>query len=204
MPQCPRNRRMSAVLSWSPALALDVAWGSPCPASLISQSVLKLGSDACFNGGVQFHSGIDADGDAVLAQDEINQTSVVCASASLSSSWTPRRGSLWVGGEPTSVAVAGEFASLARSVALAEPRSEWPHVHPTGEGLRPGASGLLEVFQGEAASRWGRTPPSLVPMLIVSGRSVLSRRVMQGTWRKVVSSVIPPESVMTPRAFFTR
>lgn len=36
-----------------------------------------------------------------------------------------------------------------------------------------------------------------VPMVQVSGRSVLSRRVRQGTCMTVVSSVMPPESVTT-------
>ena len=45
---------------------------------------------------------------------------------------------------------------------------------------------------------------SLVPMVQVSGRSVESRRVMHGMPITVVSSVMPPESVMTPLACFTR
>ena len=43
---------------------------------------------------------------------------------------------------------------------------------------------------------------SFVPFVIVSGRSVLSRRVKHGTPSTVVSSVMPPESVITPRACF--
>jgi hypothetical protein len=45
---------------------------------------------------------------------------------------------------------------------------------------------------------------SLVPIVTVSGRSVLSRKVRQGTPITVVSSVMPPESVITPLACFTR
>ena len=45
---------------------------------------------------------------------------------------------------------------------------------------------------------------SFVPIVMVSGRSVLSRRVRHGTPSTVVSSVMPPESVITPRACFTK
>ena len=42
------------------------------------------------------------------------------------------------------------------------------------------------------------------PIVIVSGRSVLSRSVMQGTPMTVVSSVMPPESVITALLLSTR
>ena len=45
---------------------------------------------------------------------------------------------------------------------------------------------------------------SLVPTVQVSGRSVLSRSVIQGTPITVVSSVIPPESVTTARLCCTK
>ena len=45
---------------------------------------------------------------------------------------------------------------------------------------------------------------SFVPMVMVSGRSVLSRKVKQGTPMTVVSSVIPPESVTTAKERSTR
>jgi len=54
------------------------------------------------------------------------------------------------------------------------------------------------------ASAAGSVPNiSLVPTVTVSGRSVVSRSVMQGTPITVVSSVMPPESVITAFAFFT-
>ena len=42
---------------------------------------------------------------------------------------------------------------------------------------------------------------SLVPICTVSGRSVLSRKVKHGIFNTVVSSEIPPESVITAFAF---
>ena len=45
---------------------------------------------------------------------------------------------------------------------------------------------------------------SLVPTEIVSGRYVFSRNVKHGTPITVVSSVIPPESVITAKDFSTR
>ena len=44
----------------------------------------------------------------------------------------------------------------------------------------------------------------LVPIVVVAGRSVFPRRVRQGTFRTVVSSWIPPESVSTKRALAMR
>ncbi len=47
----------------------------------------------------------------------------------------------------------------------------------------------------------GSTPTMrLVPRVTVMGRSVVSRRVRQGTRKAVVSSWMPPESVRTQRA----
>jgi hypothetical protein len=43
----------------------------------------------------------------------------------------------------------------------------------------------------------------LVPSVIVTGRSVLSRNVMQGMPKIVVSSCTPPESVITKPAVAT-
>ena len=40
----------------------------------------------------------------------------------------------------------------------------------------------------------------LVPSVTVTGRSVFSRKVMQGTPKAVVSSWMPPESLNTIRA----
>src|SRR5690625_2834492 len=73
-------------------------------------------------------------------------------------------------------------------------------------------SGTPPFFQSPANSRSknggiasGSVPTSsLVPMVIVSGLSVLSRSVMQGIPITVVSSVIPPESVRTANEFLTR
>ena len=45
---------------------------------------------------------------------------------------------------------------------------------------------------------------SFVPIFTVSGRSVLSRKVIHGIPITVVSSVMPPESVITAFAFSTR
>ena len=45
---------------------------------------------------------------------------------------------------------------------------------------------------------------SFVPVVTVSGRSVLFLKVMQGTPMTVVSSVMPPESVMTALLLSTR
>src|SRR5690606_30453290 len=62
---------------------------------------------------------------------------------------------------------------------------------------------IIRVRAGAMAA--GSVPiSSLVPTVQVSGRSVLSRRVRHGTPMTVVSSVMPPESVMTPRACLTR
>ena len=47
-------------------------------------------------------------------------------------------------------------------------------------------------------------PNLFVPNVIVSGRSVLSRKVMQGTFMMDASSVIPPESVTTALARSTK
>ena len=52
---------------------------------------------------------------------------------------------------------------------------------------------------------FGFTPNNLfVPISIVSGRSVLSLSVIHGIFMTVVSSVIPPESVMTALALSTK
>lgn len=72
--------------------------------------------------------------------------------------------------------------------------------------------GILPVFHCPAYSRckagWmfiGSVPiSSLVPIVHVSGRSVLFRSVRHGIDMTVVSSVMPPLSVMTARACCTR
>jgi len=57
------------------------------------------------------------------------------------------------------------------------------------------------MYRGISEITSGRSPSSLlVPCVIVTGRSVLSRNVKQGTWRYVVSSWMPPESVNTAAA----
>src|SRR5690606_26303298 len=59
-------------------------------------------------------------------------------------------------------------------------------------GLRSGCASS----SGISRIRAGSSPSSVfVPSLIVTGRSVLSRSVKQGTPSAVVSSWIPPESV---------
>src|SRR4029077_13656385 len=65
------------------------------------------------------------------------------------------------------------------------------------EGAAPGAAsaaGMPAIAAGSSPSR------VLVPARIVTGRSVLARRVKQGTPRYVVSSWMPPESVRTAAA----
>ncbi len=51
--------------------------------SLTVQTQLAMGSAACFNGGVQFDSGLDTDADGILSTTEITETSYVCASGSV-------------------------------------------------------------------------------------------------------------------------
>jgi len=74
------------------------------------------------------------------------------------------------------------------------------------------SGGTLPDFQrpsnrrpSAGASLAGSVPiSSLVPSVTVSGRSVVLRIVMHGTPITVVSSVTPPESVMTAFACLTR
>ncbi len=59
--------------------------------SLTVQTELPAGSAACFNGGVQFDSGLDTNANSVLDADEITETSYVCASSSVNTSKTFNR-----------------------------------------------------------------------------------------------------------------
>lgn len=52
--------------------------GAEGATSLVVQTQLFSGNEACFNGGVQFDSGVDANGDGVLSSDEIAQTTFSC------------------------------------------------------------------------------------------------------------------------------
>src|SRR5262249_10367996 len=63
-------------------------------------------------------------------------------------------------------------------------------------------SALLRRASSNAARMLARSTPAstLVPSLIVTGRSVFSRSVTHATPRAVVSSCSPPESVRTNRA----
>jgi hypothetical protein len=53
---------------------------------LVSQTQLFAGNETCFNGGVQFDSGIDTDGDGVLAASEVTQTTFNCSPTVLNES----------------------------------------------------------------------------------------------------------------------
>lgn len=53
--------------------------GQPGLNSLTQQTSLPVGDTECFSGGLRFDTGLDADADGVLAADEIEQSSVVCA-----------------------------------------------------------------------------------------------------------------------------
>ena len=66
------------------------------------------------------------------------------------------------------------------------------------------AIGLIAVFMSIMFNSKRMVLMSLVPNVIVSGRSVLSLRVIHGTPITVVSSVMPPESVMTALDLSTR
>ncbi len=46
--------------------------------SLVKQTVLSVGSDACPNGGLQVESGVDSDANGELADSEISQTEYLC------------------------------------------------------------------------------------------------------------------------------
>src|ERR1700687_615796 len=59
---------------------------------------------------------------------------------------------------------------------------------------------LTAVFSSARSRVISRPTITLVPIVTVIGRSVFSRSVMQGMPRYVVSSWIPPESVMTAEA----
>ncbi len=64
-----------------------------------------------------------------------------------------------------------------------------------------GLAAAIEHFANAVRMRLGSVPTTLlVPSVTVIGRSVFSRRVMQGTPSAVASSWMPPESVSTRRA----
>ena len=67
-----------------------------------------------------------------------------------------------------------------------------------GAGVAPASDGISSIAAGSVPIR------RLVPCETVTGRSVLSLIVKQGTPRYVVSSWTPPESVITARAFCSR
>jgi len=72
-----------------------------------------------------------------------------------------------------------------------------------------GIAALLPLPRHQARERGtelGRVVPinSFVSTATVSGRSVLSRSLRQRTPTTVVSSAIPPESVIAPFARYTR
>ena len=54
--------------------------------SLVRQLPVGVGDDNCFQGGVRIDSGLDDDGDGVLADDEVDSTSYLCAPTRLNES----------------------------------------------------------------------------------------------------------------------
>src|SRR5439155_516128 len=68
-------------------------------------------------------------------------------------------------------------------------------------GMRPGRPRPASTSRAAETARAGSVPTSwFVPISTVTGRSVFSRSVRQGTPSAVVSSWMPPESVSTRRA----
>ncbi|WJG10509.1 esterase-like activity of phytase family protein [Aliiglaciecola sp. LCG003] len=57
--------------------------GTPGIVSLVRQTTLFSGDAQCFQGGTEIASGLDHDGDAVLADSEVTQSTVLCATTQL-------------------------------------------------------------------------------------------------------------------------
>ena len=105
-----------------------------------------------------------------------------------------RRG--WTTSDQFSIqTVAGEVRPTILSEVLPSQSSGIPPFFHCPSNRRTMCTGM---FAGSVPTS------SLVPVVMVSGRSVLSRNVIQGTCITVVSSVMPPESVITALACFTR
>ena len=136
----------------------DGAPGADGLTSLLRNTELPAGSDACEAGGVQVDSGIDANGDGVLSNDEVDQTTFVCNG----SDGAPAFDTLQLAFLGRTPAIADNFDESAAEIVAFDPATDLAYLVNANAGaidvvdlsspMTPTITGSLDASADVAAS----------------------------------------------------